>query len=423
MPAATKVSRNPFAVLRKHREYRIFWTGQTASLVGTWMQSMAQGWLALQLSDSALVVGIVASMNALPMLLFSFHAGAMADRGDRLRIVRFAQAVFLLEATTLWLLTWSGLITVPLLMMLAAVHGACSTIEIPARQALVFELVGRDDLQPAIALNSSGFNLARIVGPAIGGVVIAQLGIAWCFGLNAASYGFVLWGLYRITTLRAPIDPKDTVEWSIALVQDTVRSSNQRALDGLKYLLQPGVTRELLAMVAVGAVFAGPIITLMPVFARERLLQGAGGYGSLLSALGLGGVFGALTLAGPLANAPRERMMAAASVGYPILLIALAFTRDMWVALTLLPLIGAALITFNSLANGLLQTRVADEYRGRLMALYSLIVIGLSQSVGALTAGAMARSFGVHWAVGGGAFITLVYALLTLRRRAQFAVL
>ncbi len=416
---AAPISRNPFAVLRRHREYRIFWTGQTASLVGTWMQSMAQGWLALQLSDSALVVGLVASMNALPMLLFSFHAGAMADRGDRLRIVRGAQTVFLLEATTLWLLTWSGLITVPLLMVLAAVHGACSTVEIPARQALVFELVGRDDLQPAIALNSSGFNLARVVGPAIGGVVIANLGLAWCFGLNAASYGFVLWSLYRVQAARPSVDPKDTVEWSIALLQDTVRSSNQRALDGLRYLLKPGLTRDLLAMVAVGAIFAGPIITLMPVFARERLALGAGGYGSLLSALGVGGVVGALMLAGPLSQAPRGRLLAAASVGYPLLLLGLSLTRTMWVALALLPLVGAALITFNSLANGILQTLVADEYRGRLMALYGLIVIGLSQSAGALSLGAMARAFGVHWAVGTGAAITLLYAVSTLRRRAQ----
>ncbi len=412
-------SRNPFAVLGRHREYRIFWTGQTASLVGTWMQSMAQGWLALQLSDSALVVGLVASMNALPMLLFSFHAGAMADRGNRLLIVRWAQRIFLLEATALWLLTWSGLITVPLLMLLAAVHGACATVEIPARQALVFELVGRDDLQPAIALNSSGFNLARVVGPAIGGVVIARLGLAWCFGLNAFSYGFVLWGLHRVAASRAPADPRDTFEWSLALLRDTVRSSNRRVADGLRYLLRPGLVRDLLGMVAVGAVFGGPIIPLMSVFARDHLRLGAGGYGSLLSALGVGGVVGALALAGPLSQARRGRLLAAAVVMYPLLLLLLALNRTPWVALVLLSFAGAALITFNSLANGVLQTLVADEYRGRLMALYGLIIIGLSQSVGALAAGAMARLAGVQWAVAAGAGVTLAYAVVTLRRRPE----
>jgi MFS family permease len=412
-------SRNPFAVLGRHRDYRIFWIGQTASLVGTWMQSMAQGWLALELSNSALVVGLVAAMNALPMLLFSFHAGAMADRGDRLAIVTWAQRVFLLEATTLWLLTWSGHITVPLLMLLAAVHGACSTVEIPARQALVFELVGRDDLQPAIALNSSGFNLARVVGPAIGGVVIAHLGLSACFGLNAVSYGCVLWGLGLVAAGRPLQNAKDTVEWSLTLVREAVASSNARALDGLRYLLAKGMGRDLLGLVAVGAVFAGPIITLMPVFARERLGLGAGGYGSLLSALGIGGVVGALALAGPMSQARRGPLLAGAALVYPVLLLALAANRTVWVALALLPFVGAALITFNSLANGLLQTIVADEYRGRLMALYGLVVIGLSQSLGALTAGAMARAFGVQWAVGVGAAVTLVYAAVTLRRRPE----
>ncbi len=368
MPAVAR-SANPFAVLVRHRDYRTFWIGQTASLVGTWMQSMAQGWLALELSNSALVVGLVAAMNALPMLLFSFHAGAMADRGDRLAIVRWAQRIFLLEATTLWLLTFTGHINVPLLMVLAAVHGACSTVEIPARQALVFELVGREDLQPAIALNSSGFNLARVVGPAIGGIVIARLGLAWCFGLNAMSYGFVLLSLRRVAAGRPPLDPKDTVEWSVALVRDAVTSSNERVRDGMRYLLKRGLVRDLLGMIGVGAVFAGPMITMLPVFARERLQLGAGGYGSLLSALGIGGVVGALVLAGPLAQARRGRLLAAAAIVYPVLLLTLAVNRVAWVAMAILPFIGAALITFNSLANGVLQTLVADEYRGRLMAL------------------------------------------------------
>jgi MFS family permease len=423
----TPPSRNPFAVLRRHREYRIFWTGQTASLVGTWMQAMAQGWLALQLSNSALVVGLVAAMNALPMLLFSFHAGALVDRGDRLAIVTWAQRIFLLEATTLFLLTWSGLITVPLLLVLAAVHGACATVEIPARQSFVYELVGREDLQPAIALNSSGFNLARVIGPAIGGVVIANLGIAACFGLNAVSYGFVLFGLRTISAGRATIERAVTVresfEWRartvMLSVRDAITSSNASALDGLRYLLRPGLVRDLLGVVTVGAIFGGPIITLMPVFARERLGLGAGGYGSLLSALGVGGVIGALLLAGPLAQAKRGRLITVAAIAYPALLLTLALSDVTWLALVILPLVGVMLILFNSLANSMLQLLVADEYRGRLMALYGLIVIGLSQSVGALTAGAAARAFGVQWAVGGGAVVVLVYAAITLRRRPE----
>jgi len=418
---------NPFAVLSRHREYRIFWFGQTASLVGTWMQSMAQGWLALELSGSALVVGLVAAVNALPMLLFSFHAGALVDRGDRLAIVTWAQRIFLLEATVLWLLTWSGQITIPLLLVLAAVHGACATVEIPARQSFVYELVGRNDLQAAIALNSSGFNLARIIGPAVGGVVIARVGLAACFGLNAASYGFVLLGLRAISTGRTRRGLTATVrasfEWRVRTmavsVRDAVVSSNRSALDGLRYLLRPGLVRDLLGVVTVGAIFGGPIITLMPVFARERLGLGAGGYGSLLSALGVGGVCGALLLAGPLSQARRGRLITVAAIAYPALLLALAMSRVMWLALVILPLVGMMLILFNSLANSMLQLLVADAYRGRLMALYGLIIIGLSQSAGALTAGAMARAFGVQWAVGIGALIVLAYASVTLHRRPE----
>jgi MFS family permease len=421
------VSTNPFAVLSRHREYRIFWFGQTASLIGTWMQSMAQGWLALELSGSALVVGLVAAVNALPMLLFSFHAGALVDRGDRLAIVTWAQRIFLLEATVLWLLTWSGQITIPLLLVLAAVHGACATVEIPARQSFVYELVGRNDLQAAIALNSSGFNLARIIGPAVGGVVIARVGLAACFGLNAASYGFVLLGLRAISTGRTRPGLTATVrasfEWRVRTVAVSVReavvSSNRSALDGLRYLLRPGLVRDLLGVVTVGAIFGGPIITLMPVFARERLGLGAGGYGSLLSALGVGGVCGALLLAGPLSQARRGRLITVAAIAYPALLLALAMSRVMWLALVILPLVGMMLILFNSLANSMLQLLVADAYRGRLMALYGLIIIGLSQSAGALTAGAMARAFGVQWAVGIGALIVLAYASVTLHRRPE----
>ncbi len=201
---------------------------------------------------------------------------------------------------------------VPLLMLLTAVRGAFSTLAIPARQSPVFELVGREDLQSAIALNSSGFNFARLIGPAIG----------------------------------------------------------------------------------------------------------AGGYESLPSALGVGGVMGALMLAGPLSQVTRGPLLSAAAVVYPLLLLALVFTRDGWIALGLLPFVGTALITFNLLAKGILQTLVADEYRGRLRALYGLIIFP-SQSAGALSAGAVARAFGVQWTVGGGAIITLGFAWYMLRKRPE----
>src|SRR5688500_16101009 len=198
MPSTSPPSLNPFRVLVRHRNFRIFWTGQTLSLIGTWMQQMAIGWLALELSDSAFLVGLVASIGSLPILLFSFHGGVLADRHDKLRIVTIAQTLLLVEASLLWLLTWTGGMTVGWLLALAAFAGCVSAVEIPARQALIVELVGRDELHEAIALNSSGFNLARIVGPAVGAVVISSLGLAWCFGVNALSYLTVLAGLFML---------------------------------------------------------------------------------------------------------------------------------------------------------------------------------------------------------------------------------
>src|SRR3954462_689909 len=188
---------NPFRTLR-HRNFRLFWIGQTVSLIGTWMQTMATGWLALQLSNSALIVGLVASASSLPVLLFSLHAGVIVDRVDKLKTVRICQTLLACEAAVLWWFTVSGRITIPWLVTLAAFNGLGGALEIPARQSLVIELVGRQELHGAIALNSSGFNLARVVGPGIGAVVIAKAGISACFGVNALSYVAVLVGLFMI---------------------------------------------------------------------------------------------------------------------------------------------------------------------------------------------------------------------------------
>src|SRR5918992_2026255 len=189
---------DPFRALTQHRNFRLFWFGQTLSLVGSWMQTMAQGWLALELSNSPLVVGVVAAASSLPIVLLSIAAGVVVDRSDRLRLVTIAQTLLLLEAVALWWFTWSGRITIPWLVTLAAIAGVVQSFEIPARQSLVIELVGREHLRSAIALNSTGFNLGRIVGPSLAAFVIARAGIAWCFGVNALSYLAVLVGLLLI---------------------------------------------------------------------------------------------------------------------------------------------------------------------------------------------------------------------------------
>ncbi len=397
--AAIDRSDNPFRVLRRHRNFRLFWVGQTLSLIGSWMQTMAVGWLSLQLSNSAFVVGLVASVGALPIVLFSMHAGALIDRGNRLRIVRITQAVFLAQATVLWLVTYTGHVSIPMLLVLQFIQGLTSAVEIPARQSMVVQLVGRDDLQSAIALNSSGFNLARVLGPATGGLIIAQFGIAWCFGLNALSFVAVLWGLYRIRLVVAP-DAVVSATAGPMTAAEVLRSSSADAMEGLRYLLKPGHVRDLLLLVTVGAVFGGPFLTLLPVVARDQLGLGAGGYGAMLAMVGIGGLVAALLVAGPISHRPRKgRVLMGAALCFPTLLLLFAYTRSVPVAYGLLFAAGLSMIMWNALSNGVLQMIVEERFRGRLMAFYSLVFVGLSQAVGSFAIGGLARIFDASAAI------------------------
>ena len=401
------MSLNPFRVLR-HRNFLLFWSGQTLSLVGTWMQSMAQGWLAFELSRNAFLVGLVAAAQSLPILLFSLHAGVLVDRANKLRLVTICQALLGLEAGALWLFTWTGHITVGWLIALAAVNGMISSVEIPARQSLVIELVGRDELPGAIALNTSGFNLARIIGPAAAAIVIANLGIAWCFGVNALSYLAVLIGLFLV---RLP-------PWSPA---PNRASPLEGIVEGVRFMRETPAVASLMKLVTVYSIFGVPYLTLMPVVASDRLHLGASGYGLLLACVGVGGVAGALMLAAFTGRMRRERVLTVASLTYAMLLIGFAFVRSAAVAYPMLLGLGFAMIINNAQANAMLQHLVPDELRGRVMAAYSFVVVGLSAVVGSFVAGAVARAFGVAWAIGGGGAIMLVYALSALRTWPQFA--
>jgi MFS family permease len=309
------------------------------------------------------------------------------------------QALMLIEAITLWFVTMTGHVTIYWLLGLAALSGIFSSFEIPARQAMMIELVGREDLAGAIALNSSGFNLARIVGPAIGAVVIATAGIAWCFALNAVSYLSVLIGLYMIHL------PKH--------VERMRRTDGSEMREGIRYMLSTPEVRILMILVTVVSVFGSPYIALMPVIARDRLGTGAGGYGSLLTAVGLGGLMGALFLAGVGARIRRGRLLAWSTGVFAAALLALALTRAFHAAWWILLVAGCSMILNGALSNALLQTLVPDELRGRLMAAYSLVVVGLSQVAGNFVAGAVARVSGPQFAVAGGSAIIFAIVIWT----------
>ena len=394
---------NPFSVLARHRNFRLFWLGQTTSLIGSWMQSMAQGWLALDLTNNAFLVGLVAAVGSLPVVLFSMHAGVLADRYQRLWLVKVCQSLLAIEAALLFWFTWSGRISIAWLLALATFQGVISAVEIPARQSLIVELAGRDDLPQAIALQSSGFNLARIVGPAIAALIIAKFGIAWAFGVNALSYGAVLLSLFMIQL--PPWQPRPVLV---------------RPWEGIRevfaYMRSTPMVGALMKLVTVSSVFGVPLLVLMPVFARNRLGLDASGYGLLLTSIGIGGFVGALGIAAQAGHQAGNRTLVAATYAFPSLLVLLSTVTDSRMAYPLLFLTGIAMIVNGAVSNSMLQHIVPDTMRGRIMAAYSFVVVGLSQTLGAFVAGIVARAAGVQWAIAFGAVLMLAYALVVFRR-------
>src|SRR3954470_9851467 len=276
---------NPFRTLQVHRNFRIFWTGQTVSLIGTWMQTVGQGWLALELTNSAFLVGVVSAAGSFPILMLSLYGGVIADRYNKLRIVTICQSLLLLEAALIWWFTWSGRITITSLLLLVTMSGIVSAFEIPARQSLLVELVAREDLVDAIALNSGGFNLARIVGPSIAAIVLANFGLAWCFGINALSYFAVLASLSRIRLPR----------WKPV---EILVSPFEQLKHGFQYIRSSRAVSGLMGVIAIFSIFGFQYLSMMPVVARDVLHTGASGYGLLLTFVGIDALTGALALAG-----------------------------------------------------------------------------------------------------------------------------
>ena len=393
----TRRSINPFRALQVHRNFRLFWTGQTVSLIGTWMQQVGQGWLALELTNSAFMVGVVSAVGSFPVLLLSLYGGVVADRRSKLRIVILCQALLLVEAAALWWFTWTGRINVGWLLALTTLGGVISAFEIPARQAMVVELVSREDLVDAIALNSGGFNLARIVGPSIAAIILAKFGLAWCFGINALSYFAVLGSLARI---RLPA-------WTP--VQHLV-SPFEQLKQGLDYIRSSRAVSGLMGVIAVYSIFGFQYLTMMPVVARDVLHTGASGYGLLLTFVGIGALTGALSLAALGARIRRGRLFNATAYAFAGLTILFSLMRSVHLAAFVLLFLGLTMLINGALANGILQSVVPDELRGRVMATYVFVYVGFTP-IGSFIAGAMARFVGVQWAIFTGGVVMLAYSL------------
>jgi MFS family permease len=395
MPETVR-SLNPFRVLQVHRNFRLFWIGQTLSLIGTWMQQVGQGWLALQLSNSAFIVGLVAAAGSLPILFFSLYAGVIVDRRDKLRLVMWAQVLLSIEAVALWWLVWSGWITIPLLVALAFINGLISAIEIPARQSMIVDLVGREDVLDAIALNSGGFNLARIVGPSIAAATIAGIGLAWCFAINALSYIAVIGCLAAIHLPRF-------------IPAETIVAAREGFKQGIAYIRARQEVTGIMGVIAVYSIFGLQYLTMMPVIARDVLHTGAGGYGFLVTLVGVGALCGALALAALSNRVRRGRLFLLSAFSFSALLLVFSFVRVIWLAAVVLVFLGLTMMINGALANGMLQSIVPDELRGRVMAAYVFVYVGFTP-IGSLIAGAVAHALNVQWAIGGGAVVMLTYS-------------
>ncbi|HEX9250040.1 MAG TPA: MFS transporter [Gemmatimonadaceae bacterium] len=388
---------NPFRALQVHRNFRLFWTGQTVSLIGTWMQQVGQGWLALELTNSAFMVGLVSAAGSFPVLLLSLYGGVVADRRSKLRIVIVCQALLLIEAAALWWFTWANRINIGWLLALTTLGGVISAFEIPARQAMIVELVSKEDLVDAIALNSGGFNLARIVGPSIAAVILAKFGLAWCFGINALSYFAVLASLGRIRLPR----------WTP--VQHLVSPAEQLK-QGLNYIRSSRSVSGLMGVIAVYSIFGFQYLSMMPVVARDVLHTGASGYGLLLTFVGIGALTGALSLAGLGARIRRGRLFNATAYAFAGLTILFSLMRSVHLAAFVLLFLGLTMLINGALANGILQSVVPDELRGRVMATYVFVYVGFTP-IGSFIAGAMSRFVGVQWAIFTGGVVMLTYSL------------
>ncbi len=394
-----------------HRNFRLFFFGQIVSLTGTWMASLAQGWLVLELTNSAFYVGLVAALGSMGVLLFTLYAGVVADRTDKRRTVLITQTLQMLQAVTLAALAWTGHVTVGAVMVLAAALGVIAAFDIPTRQAFIVEMVGKDDLMSAIALNTSVFNATRVLGPVAGGIIMGvsgggTRGPAICFLLNGLSYLAVLGGL---ASMKLPPRTAPTIT-------QTAWASFREVVSYLRGDRRAGT---LVLLTAAISLFGFPFLALMPVFARNVLHTDAAGYGVLMAAVGGGAVLGALGVAVFGSRMPRWRLQALGGVAFGLAIALFASLRVFSIALVVLALAGCFMIVNNALTNTMLQMGVPDALRGRVMGFYSFMFVGMAP-LGAFQAGLVAERWGAPVAMAVGGILTAVsvaVAALRMRKR------
>lgn len=387
-PALTKVF--------QHRNYRLFFVGQSISLIGFWMQAIAQAWLVYRLTDSPLLLGLVGFAGQAPVLFISPFAGVLADRIDRRRILLITQTLMMSFSALLAVLTLTGFVEVWHIIAIALCAGTANAFDVPTRQSFTVEMVGRADLPRAIALNSMMFNGARLVGPATAGFVVGLVGEGWCFAINAASYFAVLTSLMLLDLAkqpqRAPSHPLADLR------------------EGFRYVATHVQIRTMLLLLAASSFFGASYLTLMPVFARDVLQGGAEALGFLMAAVGAGALTGAAAMSRlAIERLAKVPMISAALFG--LFLILFSQSTDFFLSLALLLPAGFGLMLQGISTNTLIQMETSDAMRGRVMAYYVTAFLGM-MPMGALAAGWLSHQIGVPETVGLGGAACIASAAL-----------
>lgn len=389
-----------FSALR-HPNYRLFFSGQLISLVGTWMQNVAQGWLVYQLTGSPFYLGLVGFVASVPVLFLSLGAGVIIDRVPRRTVLIVTQTTAMTLALVLSVLVFTNVVQPWHILVLSFLLGVSQAFDGTARQTFVKDMVGKEDMMNAIALNSALFNLSRIVGPALAGITLAAVGPAWCFLLNGLSFLAVIFGIWRME-LPKFVPPARAVSMAADIKE------------GLRFIRHNEIIRTLVLLISVSAIFGFAYNTLLPAYAQDVLHVDAQGLGLLSTASGLGALAGALLVA---FGVPVRKgiILMVGSLVFPLMLILLAYNATFGGSLLLLVVASFGAMMQNTTANTLVQTNVPDHLRGRVMSVYMLTYFGFSP-LGALQSGLIAEHFGVPAGIASGAVIALVFGMFILWR-------
>ncbi len=377
----------------RHRNFQLFFSGQLISLTGTWMQTVAQAWLVYRMTKSPLLLGSVGFVSQIPVFLFAPLGGITADRVNRQRLVIATQSAAMILAGILAALCLTGRVQVWHIFVLASLLGVVNAFDIPGRQSFLVDMVGKEDLMNAIALKSSMFNGARIIGPAIAGILVAKIGEGWCFAANSISYIAVIVGLALMRVRCAPRAGQGSP------IKDIV--------EGFRWAHHTKVVRAVLLLLGLVSLIGMPYTVLMPVFADKILHGGPRALGILMGATGVGALFGALTLAAKTGVRGLVRWVAFACASFGASVFLFSFSRNFWLSVALLLPAGYSMMLQMACSNTLVQTMVPDQLRGRVMSVYSMMFMGMAP-FGAFFGGALAHHIGApHTVAIGGATCVL----------------